>query len=449
MKNYKKKMYETLFNVTVLMLTILCVSPISATADQASISNNTSEKYSPYIAKKLLDDTYMIREKILGETTAPVTACSMYGRGFVSVPGEKGDTPSLCWVLGGWTSCSSTCGIGTISRPAKCMNLLGDEASGCEPSLSPITSKECSNYSECDFGWLTSDWGVCQTTCGESTQSRNVGCYKNNSILVEDVLCLATEKPNSNQSCIGITGCDYDWEYGSWVETGGGCNQKKYFNRTAICKRSDEEIVANSYCKESPFISFSTTDLSSCTYSWNIGNWGGCNVECGPGGTQKRTVSCLRSDGTTASDEYCLATEAKPVTSQVCENNPACTYSITLYSTLGAKLAVGTTQIQADQNIANNVIALQHTKGGSIPSLTLSAELVDSLFVSVRSNREGSNTPVVLVRMQKNGNPYSDYQATRINGSLNCSVTHSTMNDYTNISYPNGDYVCSLMFYVD
>lgn len=56
------------------------------------------------------------------------------------------------------------------------------------------------------------------------------------------------------------------------------------------------------------------------TYSWNTGTFGACSETCG-GGTQTRTVTCQRSDGTTVADSYCSGT--RPTTSQSC-NTQAC-----------------------------------------------------------------------------------------------------------------------------
>ena len=64
-----------------------------------------------------------------------------------------------------------------------------------------------------------------------------------------------------------------------------------------------------------------TVSISECyTYSWNTGWWWSCSASCG-WGTQTRTVSCQRNDGTTASDSFCTGT--KPAVSQSC-NTQAC-----------------------------------------------------------------------------------------------------------------------------
>ena len=57
------------------------------------------------------------------------------------------------------------------------------------------------------------------------------------------------------------------------------------------------------------------------TYSWSVGNWSECSVSCG-GGSQTRTVTCSRSDGTTQNDDNCTRlVGTKPITQQSCNTH--------------------------------------------------------------------------------------------------------------------------------
>ena len=73
------------------------------------------------------------------------------------------------------------------------------------------------------------------------------------------------------------------------------------------------------------YINVNNTWRPLWTYSWSIGGWGTCSATCG-GGTQTRTVTCIRSgDNKISPDTFCTSQGAgtKPPTSQPC-NTQSC-----------------------------------------------------------------------------------------------------------------------------
>lgn len=61
--------------------------------------------------------------------------------------------------------------------------------------------------------------------------------------------------------------------------------------------------------------------LENFTYSWSSSDWSACTKTCG-GGTQDRTVQCLRNGTLVVADSYCAG--AKPATSQSCNVQGCC-----------------------------------------------------------------------------------------------------------------------------
>ncbi|XP_057313086.1 SCO-spondin-like isoform X2 [Hydractinia symbiolongicarpus] len=93
----------------------------------------------------------------------------------------------VCPVHGGWsewssyTSCSSTCGVGTQSRTRSCNNPAPSNG-GTECSGSAIERPSCFS-SPCPVPGVWSVWGswsACQVTCGNGIISRTRTCSNNN-----------------------------------------------------------------------------------------------------------------------------------------------------------------------------------------------------------------------------------------------------------------------------
>lgn len=63
-------------------------------------------------------------------------------------------------------------------------------------------------------------------------------------------------------------------------------------------------------------------------FEWVVGSWGACSASCG-GGSQTRTVQCVREDDVVVDDSLCP--DPRPGTSQGCNSQPCCSTDSLVY----------------------------------------------------------------------------------------------------------------------
>lgn len=298
---------------------VLFMNSIPVFADTETIPEET-RYYRVYIATEFDKIYFKISENIVQAITTEMSACSIYGPGSISTPAETGDSPSLCWVAGQWGDCDNTCGPGTTSREFKCLDLDSSVSTGCLEELKLSTTKGCKSFTDCSYSWDYSVWGSCSSNCGNGIQTRTANCERGDGTIVDDSYC--TNEAILTQPCFDTSFCTHSWEYDEWGACSTTCGTGTQY-RTATCLRSDGTTVTNSSCTGTATTSQACTDVSTCNYSWNTTAWDSCSNTCGTG-AQTRASTCKRSDGATVENTFCTA---KPSGSQTCTDVSTCTYS--------------------------------------------------------------------------------------------------------------------------
>ena len=267
-------------------------------------------------------------------------------------------------------SCTANASSGTATRSVWCEDVTTNtrapsydcagsapaSSESCTPSsyscgAEAATSQSVSDYSGCQYNWITSGWSAPNSSCSSSaTETETVQCRRSDGTIVSNSDCNAASEPPSSQTVSDYSGCSYNWITSGWSAPNSSCSSSATETETVQCQRSDGTIVSNSDCNAAsePPSSQTVSDYSGCQYNWSSGNWSTCSGGSGtwqysswtPGtgsactsslsqtrtascvansgsGSQSRTETCLRSDGTAVSSSYCSGT-AEPATSESC-----------------------------------------------------------------------------------------------------------------------------------
>uniref|UniRef100_UPI00398F19DC A disintegrin and metalloproteinase with thrombospondin motifs 7-like n=1 Tax=Pristiophorus japonicus TaxID=55135 RepID=UPI00398F19DC len=197
-----------------------------------------------------------------------------------SLPGASAE-PSAYWMVGNWSECSTTCGLGAIWRTVQCSTRSDND---CDRNKRPVPARRC--YIRPCSAWHVGNWSKCSRNCGGGMKIRDAQC-----IDIRDRRPLrpfhcqpVLHKPPTNLAC-NSKPC-MDWYMSSWGECSEACDGGEQ-ERLVMCPkfgRCDERLRINStrMCNVHP-----------CT-KWMKGSWGQCTAPCG-GGLQRRLVKCVNT----------------------------------------------------------------------------------------------------------------------------------------------------------
>lgn len=153
------------------------------------------------------------------------------------------------WEASAWSACSSTCGTGTQTRTVVCQladgTVLPD--STCT-TPKPAESQACTANSGCAYTWAAGSFDACTETCGYGTQTRSVWCQDSTGLTMMESLCNAATKPSTTQTCSAYSTCSYTWKIKTgWGACSSSCGPGTQ-TREVGCIREDGAYVADSFC---------------------------------------------------------------------------------------------------------------------------------------------------------------------------------------------------------
>uniref|UniRef100_A0A3Q3JML9 Peptidase M12B domain-containing protein n=1 Tax=Monopterus albus TaxID=43700 RepID=A0A3Q3JML9_MONAL len=242
-----------------------------------------------------------------------------------------GDCLLKSWQYSAWSQCSKTCGHGSRSREAYCMNNLGRRLVDRECSEYQRVVTEACNDQLCPK-WTVSEWSECLVTCGKGMRHRQVSCSMGaEEEKLSEHFCNPSSKPPTVGSC-ELPECA-TWQVGVWGACGVTCGHG-YQIRAVRCVSGDYgDTVDDRECNAAarprdnqdcempecpwafPAQSTARPDNSAqLLIQWRYGSWTACSVSCGKG-KQERYVSCRDAQGGVADESYCAHLPRPPESS--------------------------------------------------------------------------------------------------------------------------------------
>ncbi|XP_041856042.1 A disintegrin and metalloproteinase with thrombospondin motifs 12 isoform X2 [Melanotaenia boesemani] len=222
----------------------------------------------------------------------------------------------IFWVVGNWSECSTTCGIGAVWRKVMCSSQNDED---CANLKRPEPARTCL-LQPC-ASWQTGIWSKCPDNCASARRRhRDVQCVDSQSKRpLRPFHCQAvSSRPLSTLVCPHKP-C-VSWSVSPWGLCSGGCGEG-----------IRERLV---YCPEpnrcSTTLRPNSTELCSlppCT-NWKTDGWKECSASCG-GGLQQRAVTCVSEQDSAVMPASLCETISKPETlrkcnMQECKSNPVC-----------------------------------------------------------------------------------------------------------------------------
>ncbi|XP_066458569.1 A disintegrin and metalloproteinase with thrombospondin motifs 12 isoform X2 [Eleutherodactylus coqui] len=213
-------------------------------------------------------------------------------------------TDPIYWIVGDWSECSTTCGMGAFWRNVECSS--GNETD-CGHIKKPDPARRC-HFRPCAH-WRTGNWSKCSATCGGGFMTREIQCIdiRENRPLRPFHCQSPGHSPLQNTSC-NPEPC-LSWLAKPWSECSKTCGNG-IRQREIVCPKENRCDL-----KKSPVVVLNCS-LDPCA-SWEMSNWTECSAPCGEG-VQQRTVQCVDTDNNRTLNNSLCKKEPKPQESTMC-----------------------------------------------------------------------------------------------------------------------------------
>jgi subtilisin-like proprotein convertase family protein len=158
------------------------------------------------------------------------------------------------------------------------------------------------NGYESGYHWSYGNWSAWSSTCGAATRTRTASCLDDTGAAYPEGACSSLVKEAVSESATQTSGCTYAWNATAFSQV-SACGPTTD-RRTVTCRRSDGTTVEDTSCpsasRPAATQPSATPSYASCTYEWQLSAYGPWSTTCGSA-TRTRTKTCIRSDGTPVS----------------------------------------------------------------------------------------------------------------------------------------------------
>lgn len=167
-----------------------------------------------------------------------------------------------------------------------------------------------------NFDWRAGEYGECsQAVCDGGVKTREVGCFYDNEVAVDEIFCDNDEKPVAEEAC-NTDACVYQWTTTEWSACSKLCGGGSQTREVGCIRTNDQTVVGAEFCGQDKPATEQACNVQSCYY-WNAGEFGKCKPGCG-GCVRTRDVRCYNELTKNLALNKLCPVESKPAVSEAC-----------------------------------------------------------------------------------------------------------------------------------